>query len=128
VTRTTRATAAVMTMTDGRRPIPVAAIAGGLFCLVLIYLALQVRAGNDPAIGAGSQTAAASQPRQVIVRRVIIRRIVEEDAPASARPAGGSGPAPAASAPATAAPPAPAAAPAAPAPAPAPAPVVSRGS
>jgi hypothetical protein len=112
-------------MTDGRRRIPVAAIAGGLFCLVLIYLALQVRAGNDPAIGAGSQTAAAPQPRQVIVHRVIIRRIVEEDAPASARPAAGSGPAPAASSPAPAAPAA-AAAPAAPAPAPAPA--VSRGS
>jgi hypothetical protein len=115
-----------MTMTDGKRQIPVAAIAGGLFCLMLIYLALQVRSGNDPAIGAGTPTATAPAPRQVIVRRIIIRRIVEEDAPATAQPAAGSGtptadaPAPASSAPAPA--------PAAPAPAPAAAPVVSRGS
>jgi hypothetical protein len=113
-----------MTMTDGKRQIPVAAIAGGLFCLMLIYLALQVRSGNDPAIGAGTPTAAAPAPRQVIVRRIIIRRIVEEDAPRTARRATGTGtaaasaPAPASSAPA----------PAAPGPAPAPAPVVSQGS
>ena len=87
-------------MTDYRPP--VAAIAGGLFCLILIYLALQLRAGNDPAIGAGTQTPTAQGPRKVLVRRVIVRRIVAGDAP-------------------------PAPAPAAP-PAPAPEPVVSRGS
>ena len=95
-------------MTEGSRPVPVAAIAGALFCVILIYLALQIRAGNDPAIGAGEPTAA---PRQVIVRKVVIRRIVEGAAPPTRRP------------PTTTT----AAAPA-PAPPPAPAPVVSRGS
>jgi pyruvate dehydrogenase E2 component (dihydrolipoamide acetyltransferase) len=115
------------TMTDGRRPIPVAAIAGGLFCVVLIYLALQVGAGNDPAIGAGEQAAPA--PRPVIVRRVVIQRIVEEDASSTGGSSSGSvvaanAPAAADPVPAAAAP-----APAAPAPRPAvPAPVVSRGS
>jgi hypothetical protein len=126
MTTTPVTAAAVRTMTDGRRRIPVAAIAGGLFCLVLINLALQVRAGNDPAIGAGSQTAAAPQPRQVIVRRIIIRRIIEEDAPAPAAGSGTAGSSGDASAPAagaaTSSAPAPAPAPAAPAP------VVSRGS
>jgi hypothetical protein len=118
-------------MTDRRRPIPVAAIAGGVFCLVLIYLALQVRAGNDPAIGAGEPTAAA-HPRPVIVRRVIIERVIEEDAPSTGRSSSGSvaranAPAAAAPRPTAAAAPAPAAPAPAPAPA-APAPVVSRGS
>jgi hypothetical protein len=93
-------------MTETR--FPVAGIAGALFCVVMIYLALQVRAGNDPAIGAGHQK---KSPRPILVRRVIITRVVEDDA-----------------APAVAAPATPAAAPAAPAPAPAPAPVVSGGS
>jgi hypothetical protein len=105
-------------MADGGRRIPVAAIAGGLFCLMLIYLALQVRAGADPAIGDGPSAAAAPAPRQVIVRRVIVRRIVEEDAPATAEPSAGAGTA----APEPAAPAAP------PPPAPEPAPVVSQGS
>jgi hypothetical protein len=121
-TRATRKVAtgagAMTTMTDGRRPIPVAAIAGGLFCVVLIYLALQMRAGDDPAIGAGQQTAAAPAPREVIVRRVIIRRIVVEDAPRAEGPASSDESAPAAAVPAAAPVPAPAA----------PAPVVSRGS
>ncbi len=51
------------TMTDRARGIPVAAIAGALFCVVLIYLALQVRAGADPAIGAGQQAAASPRAR-----------------------------------------------------------------
>jgi len=113
-----------------RRPLPVAAIAGALFCIVLLALALQVRAGADPAIGAGQQ-AAAKPPRPVIVRRVILKRIVEiVPASGSVAPAGGdAAPAPAAggvAAPA-ATPAASALAPAA-APAPAPAPVVSGGS
>lgn len=74
--------------------------AAALFCAVLIFLALQVRAGRDPAIGVAKPQAA----RQVIVRRVIVRRVVEHDRPTARAPAA---PAPAA---------------------PAPAPVVSRGS
>jgi hypothetical protein len=88
-------------MTDGARRLPVPAIAAGLFCLLLTYLALQVRSGNDPAIGAGQQHPA--QPRQVIVRRVVVRRIVDASAPRSAPPvAKPSAPAPAAAAPAPA--------------------------
>ena len=62
-----------------------------------------MRAGDDPAIGAGPKAAAAqAQPRPVIVRRVIIRRIVEEPpgAPAAPGAAAAPGPAPAAAAPA----------------------------
>jgi hypothetical protein len=129
-------------MIDARRGVPVAAIAGGLFCVVLIALALQMRAGGDPAIGAGPQSAAAQPARTMIVRRrVIVRRIVEviparpARRPSAAAPVAGSavsapGPAPmraTAPAPARVAPPAPVRV-AAPAPAPAPAPVVSRAS
>jgi hypothetical protein len=98
------------TMTERSGGMAVVTVAGAVFCVVLIFLALQIRAGRDPAIGAKTQTAQA--PRQVIVRRIIVRRIVEEDAPAA--------PAPAASQSAPAASQA--------APAPAPAPVVSGGS
>jgi hypothetical protein len=83
--------------------------AAALFCVVLIFLALQVRAGRDPALGAAKP---ATPPRQVIVRRIIVTRVIEDGVPAAPR---GS------AAPST--PSAPAAVPA-----PAPAPVVSRGS
>ncbi len=111
-------------MTDRGRTLPVAAIAGALFCVVLTYLALQIRAGRDPAIGA-AKPRAAEVGRQVIVRRVIVRRIVEEPAAGSAPAAASGGQVAFAPSPATASAPA---APAAPAPAPAPAPVVSGGS
>ena len=101
----------------------VAGIAGAVFCVLLIYLALQMRAGSDPAIGAGQQTAAA--PRQVIVRRIIVTRVVEDDDAPAADGATPAARTPAASAPSAAQPPA--AAPAAPATA-APPPVMSRGS
>jgi hypothetical protein len=85
--------------------------AAALFCVVLLFLALQLRAGRDPAIGAAKPTAAA-EPREVIVRRVIVTRVVHDGAPArtASRPAAASS------------------APPAPAPAPAPAPVTSSGS
>jgi hypothetical protein len=85
-------------------------LAGALFCIVLIYLALQVRAGEDPAIGA-EKPAASAQP--VVVRRIVVRRIVEEPAGSVTSSTGSA---------AASAPIAPAA------PAPAPAPVVSSGS
>ena len=116
---TTIAAAMRAAMTDRARSLPVATIAGALFAIVLIYLALEVRAGRDPAIG--EMKPAASAPRQVIVRRIIVRRVVVDDAP----PAPGSA---ARSAPSRAGAPPPAPPAAAPAPAPAPAPVVSRGS
>jgi 2-oxoglutarate dehydrogenase E2 component (dihydrolipoamide succinyltransferase) len=114
-------------MTDRLGSLPVVTAFGAVFCVALIFLALQLRAGDDPAIGAGHQAAAVeSAPRPVIVRRVIVRRIVEEAPGAPAAPpatGGAAAPAPAASAPAPAAP-----APAAAAPAPAPAPVTTQAS
>lgn len=56
-----RVTAQTTAARGGR--LPVAAVAGGLFCGVLIVLALQVRVGADPAIGAGPQPAAAPAHR-----------------------------------------------------------------
>ncbi len=127
--------AGAATMTEPARTpgaAPVLTGAGAVFCVVLTYFALQMRAGEDPAIGAGPQPKA--QPRPVVVRRIIERRIVEAPpsgsgagAPAAA---GGTGGGTAASVPAAApaASSAPAAAAPAPAPAPAPAAPVSRAS
>ena len=118
-------------MTDGKgsASLPVVTAAAGLFCVALVFLALQMRAGDDPAIGAGA--ASAPPPRPVIVRRVIVRRIVEEPAGApDTAPSGSQAPvqgAPAAAAPAAQAAPAAPASPA-PAPAPAPAPVTTQAS
>jgi hypothetical protein len=92
-------------MTDRARGLAVVTAAAAMFLVALILLALQVRAGRDPALGA------AAQPRQVVVRRIIVRRVVEVDDRSAAAPR-----------PTTSAP-------AAPVPAPAPAaPVTSRGS
>ena len=107
------AVAMAATMTDRPGSIAVVTVAAAVFLVVLTFLALQVRAGADPAIGAGPKPVAPT-PRQVIVRRVIIKRIVEEDAPPAAPGIVASASAPAPSAPA--------------APAPAPAPVVTRAS
>jgi hypothetical protein len=106
------------TTTDRPNRLPVATIAAALFCVVLIYLALQIRAGQDPAIGA-SEPAPAARP--VVVRRIVVRRIVEQPAPATVPGGAALAPAPAGSS-------APAAAPVDVTPAPAPAPVVSGGS
>jgi hypothetical protein len=102
------------------KPSPLIVIGGsfGLFFLVTALLGFQMRAGADPAIGAGEplQVAAATPPpRKVLVRRVIVTRIVEHKRDDGA-PARASSSAPAPSAPARSAP---APAPAAPAPAPA---------
>jgi hypothetical protein len=101
----------------------------GAFFAVLAVLAVQVRAGEDPALGPAKPAADVAQ-RRVIVHRVVLRRVVvTEPAPRASVPASGGG-----SAPATPAPPVPAApvasapAPAAPAPAPAPAPVTTGAS
>ncbi len=105
------------TTTDRSSGLPVATVAAALFCIVLIYLALQIRAGQDPAIGAMKPPATSARP--LVVRRIVIRRIVEQAAPATVggqavatAPIGSS--APVAAAPVTSAP--------------APAPVVSGGS
>jgi hypothetical protein len=133
----------------------VAAATLATFIVVFAVLAIQLRNGNDPALGAGP--AAAPVPKRVLVHRIVKRVVVTTiipprvraaapgassasspavaaSAPVGAAPAAAgpssTAPAPPAPAPAPAAPaPAPAApAPAAPAPAPAPAAPVTRSS
>ena len=86
-------------------PFPVIAGSLGLFLAIVAWLAFQMRAGADPALGAGEPVVvqAAPAPRQVLVRRVIVTRIVDGQpgTPAAEAPAD---PAPAAPAPAPAAP------------------------
>lgn len=132
-------------MTDAvrrrRRPPawPVVTASLAVFLVGVALLAAQMRHGHDPALGAG---AAAGPTRTVVLRRVVVRRVVEtpvprEDdggesvaaaapaAPAGATATGSAAPASPASAPGPAAPasaPAPVPAPSAPAPAAAPAP------
>ncbi|UUY05759.1 hypothetical protein LRS13_09635 [Svornostia abyssi] len=136
-----------------RRPVrpigalPVWTAVTGAFCVALAGLAFQVRAGDDPALGAAKAPAAqvaATRPPEIVVRRIEQKRVVTHVVPAPKPSAPAASATPVASAPAaaTAAPtyvapaqsapapaPAPAAAPApAPAPAPTPAPAVSRAS
>ena len=109
-----------------RKPSSFGVFAGSLaaFFALLAFLAVQVRAGGDPALGP-AKPAATAEPRRVIVHRVIVRRvIVTEAAPRVASgggsagggeaAGGGGGSAPAPCAPAQSAPAAPAPAPAAP--------------
>jgi hypothetical protein len=100
------------TTTDRRKPSPFGLLGGSLaaFFALLAFLAVQVRAGGDPALGP-PKPAATAEPRRVIVHRVIVRRIVVTDrAPArrtverAAAGAGSSAPAPAPASPAPAAP------------------------
>lgn len=91
------------------RPAVVAVPALAAFFALFGGLALQMRQGGDPALGAGKPNAG---KHKILVRRTVITR----EAPATESDQG--------SAPPASAPPAPAPAPAAPAPAPAPAPTV----
>jgi hypothetical protein len=56
----------------------------GAFFAVLALLAFQVRAGNDPALGA--PVAQVQKPRQIVVRRVITRVVIHHPAAATALP------------------------------------------
>jgi hypothetical protein len=123
----------------------------GAFAAAFAFLSGQLRAGHDPALGAGTPVTTIAQsrpaaPREVLVRRIIRTTVVTHVVPVPAPTAravspvyagapasgysGGVAAAPAASAPAASAPvAAPAPAPASPAPAaPAPAPVTTRAS
>ena len=63
-----------------RKPGPLGVIAGsfGLLFAITALLAFQMRRGADPALGAPKpQVAAPTAPRQILVRRVIVTRIVE---------------------------------------------------
>jgi 2-oxoglutarate dehydrogenase E2 component (dihydrolipoamide succinyltransferase) len=110
-------------MTKKRRnALPVILGAWAAFCVGFALLGLQLRAGNDPALGAPPAPAAARPEHKVVVRRVIRKVVV--DGPTTLAAAPSTATAPAAAAPAASAP-----APAAPAPAPAaPAPVTTRSS
>ncbi|HET9736576.1 MAG TPA: hypothetical protein VFP78_00530 [Solirubrobacteraceae bacterium] len=123
--------------TDARRrkPAPGWVFGGalGTFFAALALLAVQVRAGNDPALGEPTPKAVAAadvRPRKVIVKRKVIKRIVvHHPRPAAAATTTSSGAAPAVSAPATtSAPSAPAPPAPVPAPAPAPAPLTTQSS
>ncbi|MGK2938590.1 MAG: hypothetical protein ACSLFR_12425, partial [Solirubrobacteraceae bacterium] len=74
-----------------RRPVrpigalPVWTAATGTFCVALAALAVQVRAGDDPALGAAKPPAAqvaAARPPEVIVRRIEQRLVVTKVVPA----------------------------------------------
>ena len=72
----------------GAMPVLLAALAA--FVVVLAILGLQMRAGRDPAV----KGTAAPAPRRILERRVVVRRVVITDAPASApAPARASAPA-----------------------------------
>jgi hypothetical protein len=94
----------------------------GAFFAALALLAFQVRAGEDPALGPAEPTAQAqTQPRRVLIRRVIERVVIHHlptTSPSS--PAAVQTSAPEATTPAPA--------PAAPEPAPAPAPLTTQSS
>jgi hypothetical protein len=115
-------------MTDARpvrrprlRSVSAAAIVA--FVLVLALLVAQMRLGRDPVLGA-RRVASAAAPRQVVLRRVIVKRVVVDeihdvDGGGAASSSGSIAVAPRTSAPT----PAPA-----PAPAPSPAPLVTKSS
>ena len=71
------------TTTERRRPSCFGVFAGSLaaFFALLAFLAVQVRAGGDPALGPAKVPA----ERRVIVHRVVVRRVIVTDpAPAAA--------------------------------------------
>ena len=79
---------AATTTEPRRKPSSFGVFAGSLaaFFALLAFLAVQVRAGGDPALGP-AKPAATAEPRRVIVHRVIVRRvIVTERAPAASAP------------------------------------------
>lgn len=78
----TRATVAATTDRPSRRPArrrrpgPGAVVAGSvaLFVAVLTLMAVQLRAGRDPALGAAAVSA--RPVRHIVVHRVVIRRVI----------------------------------------------------
>ncbi|HEY8770795.1 MAG TPA: hypothetical protein VIM03_09640, partial [Thermoleophilaceae bacterium] len=55
---------------------PVAVTSLAAFLILLTFLAWQLRAGRDPALGAARQGAPAA-PRRIVVRRIVRRVVVE---------------------------------------------------
>jgi hypothetical protein len=110
-----------------RKPSSLGVFAGSLaaFFALLAFLAVQVRAGGDPALGP-AKPAPTAEPRRVIVHRVIVRKVIVTERPRVA--AGGGQVATSGGGTAVAGGGSSAPAPSAPAPAPAPAAPVTTGS
>ena len=104
-----------MTETRRRRTVPVGWYALAAFLTVLAALAIQLREGRDPSLGAAAGSSAPVAPRRVLIRRVIRRTIVVHVIPAPS-----SAPAPAAGSPTITSSPVVTAGPPPPAPVPAP--------
>lgn len=102
-------------------PLPVVAASLATFLALLAFLALQLRAGRDPALGAG-KAATQVAARRVLVRRIEKKVVVVHTTPSPTRLAATGSPAPVVAAPSAPAP-APAATPAPPPPPPPPPPV-----
>ncbi len=105
-------------MTRRTGPVPVAFAGAVAFLALFAGLALQVRGGADPVLGAGRSVPTAA-PRRVLLRRVIERRVIVRVVPAQVASAPASAPTittgpRVGSAPAVSSAPAPAPAPAAP--------------
>jgi hypothetical protein len=87
----------------------------GVFALVLALLAVQVRAGRDSALGAGTPVVAAAPaepPRRIVIRRIVRTTVITHAGAGDRTPSTAAQPAPTSPAPAAPAPVAPAAAPA----------------
>jgi hypothetical protein len=59
-----------------RSALAVVAVALGVFLAMLTFLAVRVRTGHDPALGAAVAPAPAPAPRRVLVRRLVERRVL----------------------------------------------------
>jgi hypothetical protein len=68
---------------------PVAAATLGTFLVVIAVLAIQLRNGDDPALGAGQP--AAQPAKRVLVRRIIKRVVVTRVIPSPGTTSGGGG-------------------------------------
>ena len=104
-------------------PLPVVVAALAAFLAMLTFLAVRVRTGHDPALASNAASAPAAAPRQVLVRRLVERRVVIKIKPAPEPDDGAPAPTPT-----TASTSSPAQSTSAPALAPAPAPVATRSS
>ena len=101
-----------------KRPGPFAVVFASVatFLAILVFLASQMAAGHDPALGAKRAAVAQAPPRRVLVRRVVKQRvIVTRVEPGEGETEGDDGSGPVVSSPTVVS--------SAPAPAPAPAPV-----
>jgi hypothetical protein len=78
---------AATTTEPRRKPSSFGVFAGSLaaFFALLAFLAVQVRAGGDPALGPAQPTATA-EARRVIVHRVVVRRVIVTDRAPAAPP------------------------------------------